>query len=80
MRCGLDTADDLVFFYHMDLQIVKIDMFDKIVLIKTRLGKSLKLFGCFIQPKGFAKTRFYQDNFMEQIDFDYLEIQVIEED
>ncbi len=30
--------------------------------------------------KRFAKTRFYQDNFMETIDFDYLEIQVIEED
>lgn len=26
------------------------------------------------------KTRFTQDNFMESIDFDYLEIQVIEED
>lgn len=26
------------------------------------------------------KTRFYQDNFIEQIDFDYLEIHVIEED
>lgn len=26
------------------------------------------------------KTRFYQDNFMESIEFDYLEIQVIEED
>lgn len=28
----------------------------------------------------FAKTRFTQDNFMETIDFDYLEIQVLEED
>ena len=27
-----------------------------------------------------AKARFYQDNFVESIDFDYLEIQVIEED
>lgn len=27
-----------------------------------------------------GKARFYQDNFIEQIDFDYLEIQVIEED
>ena len=27
-----------------------------------------------------AKTRFYQDSFIESIDFDYLEIQVIEED
>lgn len=27
-----------------------------------------------------SKTRFYQDSFIETIDFDYLEIQVIEED
>lgn len=27
-----------------------------------------------------AKTRFYQDNFIEQIEFDFLEFQVIEED
>ena len=27
-----------------------------------------------------SKTRFYQDNFIEQIEFDYLELQVIEED
>jgi len=26
------------------------------------------------------KTRFYQDNFIESIEFDFLEIQVIEED
>ena len=26
------------------------------------------------------KARFYQDNFIEQIDFDYLELEVIEED
>lgn len=30
--------------------------------------------------KRFAKVRFYQDNFIETIDFDYLEIQIIEED
>ena len=30
--------------------------------------------------KKHSKTRFYQDNFIEQIDFDYLEIQVLEED
>ena len=29
--------------------------------------------------KDLAKTRFYQDNFIDQIDFDYLEIHVIEE-
>ena len=30
--------------------------------------------------KRHAKTRFYQDNFIDAIDFDYLEIQVLEED
>lgn len=30
--------------------------------------------------KRHAKTRFAQDNFIEQIPFDFLEIQVIEED
>ena len=30
--------------------------------------------------KRHSKTRFYQDSFIEQIEFDYLEIQVIEED
>lgn len=30
--------------------------------------------------KRIDKTRFYQDNFIESIEFDYLEIQVIEED
>ena len=27
----------------------------------------------------FDKTRFYQDNFVDSIDFDYLEIHIIEE-
>ena len=30
--------------------------------------------------KRHSKTRFYQDNFVETVDFDYFEIQVIEED
>ena len=30
--------------------------------------------------KRHSRTRFRQDNFMEQIDFDYFEIQIIEED
>lgn len=30
--------------------------------------------------KRHAKARFYQDNFVETIEFDYLEIQIIEED
>lgn len=38
------------------------------------LDKTVKEF------KRHSKTRFYQDNFIETIDFDYLEIQIIEED
>ena len=30
--------------------------------------------------KRISRTRFYQDSFIEHIEFDYLEIQVIEED
>ena len=30
--------------------------------------------------KRHSKTRFYQDNFVETIEFDFLEIQVMEED
>lgn len=44
------------------------------------LGKPLWLDKTAKEFQQFAKTRFYQDNFIEQIDFDYLEIQVIEED
>lgn len=38
------------------------------------LDKNIKEF------KKHSKTKFYQDNFIEQLDFDYLEFQVIEED
>ena len=41
------------------------------------------LFGWMPQcgiSKRHDKARFYQDNFIEHIEFDYLEIQVIEED
>lgn len=44
------------------------------------LGKPLWLDSNVKEFKCHAKTRFTQDNFMESIDFDYLEIQVIEED
>ena len=33
----------------------------------------------FDLSKRHAKARFYQDNFVDEIDFDYLEIQIIEE-
>lgn len=44
------------------------------------LGKPIWLDKTTIEFKRHAKTRFYADNFIESIDFDYLEIEVIEED
>ncbi len=44
------------------------------------LGKPIWLNKTIEEFKRHAKTRFYQDNFVEEIEFDYLEIHVIEED
>ena len=44
------------------------------------LGKPIWLNKTIEEFKRHAKARFYQDNFVEEIAFDYLEIHVIEED
>lgn len=44
------------------------------------LGKPIWLDSTIQDFKKHSKARFTQDNFIEGIDFDYLEIQVIEED
>ena len=44
------------------------------------LGKPLWLDATIAEFKRHDKARFTQDNFIEHIDFDYLEIHVIEED
>ena len=43
------------------------------------LGKPLWLDSTIQEFKTHAKARFLQDNFVEQIEFDFLEIHVIEE-
>lgn len=43
------------------------------------LGKPIWLDSNISEFKRHAKARFYQDSFIEHIDFDYLEIDVIEE-
>ena len=43
------------------------------------LGKPIWLDATVAEFKRHSKARFYQDNFVDSIDFDYLEIQVIEE-
>lgn len=44
------------------------------------LGKPIWLDANIEEFKRLAKTRFYQDNFVEEVEFDYLELHVIEED
>lgn len=44
------------------------------------LSKPIWLKTTIAEFKRHAKTRFYQDNFVDEIEFDYLEIHVIEED
>jgi len=44
------------------------------------LGKPIWLDATIAEFKKHSKARFTQDNFIEAIDFDYLEIHVIEED
>ena len=44
------------------------------------LGKPIWLDSNIQDFKRHSRTRFRQDSFIEEIDFDYLEIQIIEED
>ncbi|MGN0142168.1 MAG: hypothetical protein ACI4AD_08060 [Roseburia sp.] len=44
------------------------------------LGKPIWLDSNVAEFKRLAKTRFRQDSFIEHIEFDFLELQVIEED
>lgn len=44
------------------------------------LGIPIWLDSCISEFQKHAKVRFYQDSFIESIEFDYLELQVIEED
>lgn len=50
------------------------------VCYRFDLGKPIWLDVTAQDFRRHAKARFYQDNFVESIDFDYLEIQIIEED
>ena len=48
--------------------------------LKFDLGKPIWLDANVEEFKRHAKTRFSKDNFVEEIDFDYLEMQVLHED
>lgn len=50
------------------------------IVYQFDLGKPIWLAATIEEFKRHDKARFTQDNFIESIDFDYLEIHVIEED
>lgn len=50
------------------------------ICLELDLGKPIWLDSNINEFKRHNKTRFTQDSFIEQIDFDHLEIHVIEED
>lgn len=50
------------------------------VCIELDLAKPLWLDTNINEFKRNSKTRFYQDSFIEEVPFDFLEIQIIEED
>ena len=49
------------------------------ICIEFDLSKPIWLDNVIHEFQAHSKTRFYQDSFIDSIDFDYLEIQVIEE-
>jgi len=49
------------------------------ICVQFDLGKPIWLEVNITEFKVRGKTRFYPDSFIESIDFDYLEIQIIEE-
>ena len=50
------------------------------ICVKFDLSKPLWLDNTIADFKKHDKARFYQDNFIDHIEFDFLEIHVIEED
>lgn len=48
--------------------------------VRLDLGKPIWLDSNISEFKRHRKTRFRQDNFLEEISFDYLEMEVLEED
>lgn len=50
------------------------------ICAEFNLGAPIWLDSNIADFKRFSKVRFTKDNFMETIDFDYLELQIIEED
>ena len=71
-----ETSED----YSEDTRTHKIFRALEEVCVRLDLGKPIWLDATIAEFKRHSKCRFTQDNFMEEIEFDYLELHVIEED
>ena len=75
MLCDTPICDDSA-----DTRTLKVFRALETACYELDLGKPIWLDSNVEEFRRHAKARFYQDIFMEEIPFDYLEIQIIEED
>lgn len=75
MLCDMTVCDD-----SEDTRTHKVFRALEEVCVAFDLGQPIWLNAAVEEFQVHAKTRFYQDSFIETIPFDYLEIQIIEED
>ncbi len=75
MLCDMTVCDD-----SEDTRTHKVFRALEEVCVAFDLGQPIWLNAAVEEFQVHAKTRFYQDSFIETISFDYLEIQIIEED
>lgn len=64
-RCSFFGApfSFLSFFYYMNLEVVKVDGIDKVILIKSRFAVPLKFFNGRVEPDWLAKVKLIADIF-----------------
>lgn len=73
-------SDTVVADYSGDTRTHKVFLALEEACRRFDLGQPIWLDKNITEFKRHAKTRFYQDSFIESISFDYLEFHVIEED
>lgn len=73
------TKDTVICYTDDDTRTHKVFRALNEICVQFDLGSPIWLEKTTDEFRRHAKARFYQDNFIESIDFDYLEIHIIEE-
>ena len=74
------TASETVEINEDDTRTHKIFKALEEACLRFDLGRPIWLDSNVAEFKRHAKTRFTKDNFVEEIDFDYMEMQILDED